>query len=55
MRAGGLNERAIGNLFNRFAKALPKWKAFIPLGFVPEELKERYVELIDARAARMGI
>ncbi len=55
MRAGGLNDRAIANLFNRFAKAVPKWKAFIPLGFVPEELKERFVELIDARAARMGL
>ncbi len=55
MRAAGLNERAILNLFNRFAKALPKWKAFIPLGFVPEELKERFVALIDARAARMEL
>lgn len=55
MRAAGLNERAIANLFNRFAKAVPKWKAFIPLGFVPGELKERFVELIDARAARMGL
>lgn len=55
MRAGGLNDRAILNLFNRFAKAVPKWKALIPLGFVPEELMERFVELIDARAARMEI
>ena len=55
MRAGGLNERAIANLFNRFAKALPKWKEFIPLGFVPEELKARYATLIDERAARMEL
>jgi serine/threonine-protein kinase HipA len=55
MRAGGLNERAIANLFNRFAKALPKWKEFIALGFVPEEMKERYVVLIEERARRMGI
>lgn len=55
VRAAGLNERAISNLFNRFAKALPKWKAFIPLGFVPEELKEKYVALIDERAARMAL
>lgn len=55
MRAAGLNERAIANLFNRFAKALPKWKAFIPLSFVPEELQERFVALIDERAMRMGL
>lgn len=55
MRAAGLNDRAILNLFNRFAKALPKWKALIPLSFVPEELKERYVALIDERTGRMGL
>ncbi|MBP7408840.1 MAG: HipA domain-containing protein [Flavobacteriales bacterium] len=55
MRAAGLNERAILNLFNRFAKALPKWNAFIALGFVPEVLKEKYAALIGERAARMGL
>ncbi len=55
MRAGGLNDRVIANLFNRFAKALPKWNAFIPLGFVPEELKEKYVALINERAVRMEL
>lgn len=55
MRAAGLNDRAILNLFNRFAKALPKWNAFIALGFVPEEMKERYRILIAERAQRMGI
>jgi len=55
MHAGGLNERAIANLFKRFAKALPKWNDFIALGFVPEELKERYRSLITERAGRMGL
>ncbi len=27
----------------------------IPLSFVPEELKERYVALIDERTGRMGL
>jgi hypothetical protein len=34
---------------------LPKWKDFITLGFVPEELKERYRTLIGERAARVGL
>lgn len=55
MRVAGLNERAILNLFNRFAKALPKWKEFIPLSFVPEKLKERFIKLIEERAERMGM
>jgi serine/threonine-protein kinase HipA len=55
MRAAGLNERAILNLFNRMKKALPKWMEFIGLGFVPEEMKERYRALIVERAARIGL
>lgn len=55
MRAAGLNERAILNLFNRMKKALPKWMEFIVLGFVPEEVKERYWTLISARATRMEL
>lgn len=55
MRAAGLNERAILNLFNRMKKALPKWMEFIALGFVPEDLKARYRELIAERARRMGL
>lgn len=55
MRAGGLNERAIANLFARFSKALPKWKEFIGLGFVTEELKEKFVALIGERAVRMEL
>lgn len=55
MRAAGLNERAILNLFNRMKKALPKWNDFITLGFVPEELKARYRALIAERAGRMGL
>ena len=55
MRAAGLNDRAIANLFNRFAKALPKWNAFIPLSFVPEELQDPFIKLIEDRAVRMGL
>lgn len=55
MRAAGMNERAILNLFNRMRKALPKWMDFISLGFVPEDLKERYRALVAERVARMDL
>jgi len=55
MHAAGLSERAILNLFNRMKKALPNWMEFIDLGFVPDEMKERYRALIAERAARMGL
>ena len=55
MRAAGLNERAILNLFNRMKKAMPKWMEFIGLGHVPDELKEKYRALINERAERIGL
>lgn len=55
MHAAGLNERAILNLFNRMKNARPKWMEFIGLGFVPEEVKERYRSLIAERVRRMGL
>lgn len=54
-RSAGLNEHAVLNLFDRMKEALPKWMAFIGLGFVPEEVKERYRALITERTARIGL
>lgn len=55
IRSAGQNERAVLNLFNRMKEALPKWMAFTGLGFVPEEVKERYRALIKERTARTGL
>ncbi len=55
MRAAGLNDRAILNLFNRMKKAIPEWIEFIGLGFVTAELKGRYRALIMERAGRMDL
>lgn len=40
MQAPGLEDKIIGNIFNKFAKATEKWFEFIDLSFLPDEMKE---------------
>lgn len=49
MQASGLEEKVIANLFNKFPKVYDQWMAFIPLSFLPDEMKESYRQLIAER------
>ena len=53
MKASGLNEKVIDNIFKKFIKALPKWKDFIDISFLPYELKEQYKQEITANVERL--
>lgn len=53
MKASGLNEKVIDNIFKKFIKALPKWKDFIDISFLPDELKEQYKQEITANVERL--
>ncbi len=48
MRASGLDDKVIDNIFKKFIKVLPKWIDFIGISFLPDELKERYKQEIVA-------
>ena len=52
MRNSGLDDKVIGNIFQKFAKAAPKWYSFIDGSFLPEELKVKYKESVAANLAR---
>ena len=43
------------NIFNKFSKTIPLWFDFIKQSFLPDELKERYIDLIKEKAATMEI
>ena len=51
----GLDEKSIEHIFSKFSKAIPLWKEFISLSFLPEKMKEEYVDLITERAGRLEI
>lgn len=55
MRGSGMDNKSIINLFNKFAKALPKWHQMIDESFLPTEQQIAYHELIARMAGRLGI
>ena len=55
MRGSGMDNKSIINIFNKFAKALPKWHGLIDESFLPAEQQIAYHELIARMAGRLGI
>ena len=49
MRASELEEKVIGNIFNKFLKVKDKWFDFIDISFLPEEMKIAYKDSITNR------
>lgn len=53
MRASGMDEKAIANLFKKFSKAIPKWYDLIEESFLPDEMKLAYRTQIESMIARL--
>lgn len=54
MRASGLNDKVIDNIFKKFIKVLPQWNAFIDISFLPDELKEQYKQKIAKNVKKLS-
>ncbi|NDP28730.1 MAG: HipA domain-containing protein [Flavobacterium sp.] len=44
-----LNEKTIGTILDQMKKATPKWKELLEISFLSEELKEKYLNLLETR------
>lgn len=55
MQRAGLDEKVIENIFKKFSKLLPKWKKFIPSSFLPQDLKEAYLEMLEVKSKQIGL
>ena len=55
MRDSGMDEKAIGNVFSKFSKALPKWQELIKQSFLPEKEQGELQVLIDRRLERLSL
>lgn len=53
MQNSGLDEKVIENIFNKFIKSAPKWYAFIDQSFLPDNLKERYKEIVATNVTKI--
>ena len=49
MRASGLDEKVIENLFKKLLKVETKWMEFITLSFLPEEMQISYKDMISIK------
>ena len=54
MQASGLEEKVIGNIFNKFVKVKEKWFEFIDLSFLPDEMKEVFKAIIAEKLSLLA-
>lgn len=55
MYDSGMGNKAISSLFDRFSKAIPRWRELINESFLPAELQDAYQDKINAMARRVSI
>ncbi len=55
MYDSGMGYKAISSLFDRFSKAIPRWRELINESFLPAELQDAYQDKINAMARRVSI
>jgi serine/threonine-protein kinase HipA len=47
-----LNEKTINTILDQMKKATPKWKELLEISFLSEDMKEKYLELLENRVGR---
>lgn len=55
MLDSGMDEKAIENLFKKFAKTLPKWYTLIEESFLPKDVMTAYREKLNTMSARLEV
>ncbi|MBK7108074.1 MAG: HipA domain-containing protein [Bacteroidetes bacterium] len=50
-----LNEKVIAAMFNKLEKSYFKWRKYIDISFLPQEMKENYKELINKKFSQIGM
>lgn len=53
MRASGLNDKVIENIFAKFIKSKDKWFEFIDISFLPDHMKDSFKVLITEKLERL--
>jgi serine/threonine-protein kinase HipA len=44
-----LNEKTIASILEQMKKATPEWKELLEISFLSEDMKEKYLELLESR------
>lgn len=51
----GLTEKSIDKVLETISKAIPRWRALIDISFLSEDMKSRYLYLLDGRLNTLNI
>ncbi|WP_339787839.1 HipA domain-containing protein [uncultured Imperialibacter sp.] len=55
MLSAGIEQKAIDNIYRRFSNSQARWKDFIDISFLPEDMKVNFQELINSRFDTLGL
>jgi serine/threonine-protein kinase HipA len=55
MAESGLNDKVCANIFGGFERVMSRWYEFIRKSFIPTEMQEQYICLINSRLKRLQI
>ncbi len=55
MKAAGLEQKVIENIFSKYKKLLPKWSKFIDESFLPDPMKNKYKILINQKSIQIEL
>ena len=55
MKGSGMGQKAMENIFVKFAKLLPKWEMFIDQSFLPKTILNAYKEMVYKKANQINI
>lgn len=50
-----VDEKVIDNVYEKFKKILPQWYDLIDISFLPEQMKQKYKQLILSRSAILNV
>lgn len=53
MLSCGMNEKVVSNIFRKFEKIYPAWETTIRSSFLPQEMQDRYWNLVQERMQRI--
>ena len=51
----GLEQRVIENMFAKFQKAIPEWNLLINNSFLSDEMKDKYLNLLESRMKKINV
>lgn len=51
----GIEDKTTQNIFLKFKKVIPQWQDFIEISFLPADMKELYMDLINERFEQLEL